>query len=72
MARSSKVGVKTIVLPKPGAPVHADAELVVRFVRFMDDMFGAGNWEARSYEDEDSKAIRHGLFLAFRAGAGVD
>lgn len=78
MARSkgrSAAVVRTprMALPRPGAaPVHADAALVVRFVRFMDDLFGAGNWETFDGEDDDRKALRNGLFLAFRAGAGVD
>lgn len=62
-----------MALPKPGAvPVHAEAALVVRFVRFMDDLYGPGNWEAYPDEDEDRVALRHGLFLAFKAGAGAE
>ena len=72
-AKVTKTKIDRLVLPRPGAAkVQGDAALVVRFVRFMDGMFGASNWEEREYDSEDTKALRHGLFMAFRAGAGLD
>lgn len=60
----------SLTIQQPGA--MKDAELVTRYVRFMDDTFGAGKWEQRDGEPECNATIRMGMFLAFKAGAGVD
>jgi hypothetical protein len=49
-----------------------DAALAVRYVRFMDDTFGTGQWERQEGEPESNDTLRMGMFLAFKAGAGVD
>jgi len=59
---------------KPRYPIINDpkAILTVKLVRFMDEYFGAGNWEAKDGEPVDNKILRDLAQAAFFAGAGVD
>ena len=59
---------------RPRLPIFEDpkAAVTVRLVRFMDDYFGAGNWELKAGEPEENKILRDLAQAAFMAGAGVD
>lgn len=70
MARRSKV--TKVARMRPRYPIINDpkAVLAVKLVRFMDEYFGAGNWEAREGEPDDNKILRDLAQAAFMAGAG--
>jgi hypothetical protein len=73
MASKKRPGRPTLELKvNPGAGAVRDAALVTRYVRFMDDTFGAGQWERRPGEPPTNDMLRMGMFMAFKAGAGVD
>ncbi len=59
-------------LHPPAGGAQADAALVVRYVRFMDETFGPGVWEFREGEPEENNVLRYGMFIAFQRGAGAD
>jgi hypothetical protein len=70
MARRIKHSNPQLKIAEAGA--DRTAAIVVRYVRFMDDTFGAGKWEQRPGEPECNATIREGMFRAFKAGAGID
>jgi hypothetical protein len=77
MARSSRKKTRIanethIAISAAQAGAAQDAELVIRFVRFMDQQFGPGRWEHAPGEPPDNAAIRALALAAFKAGAGVD
>ena len=49
-----------------------DSALTVKLVRFMDNYFGAGQWEQRAGEPVENKILRQLARDAFMAGAGQD
>lgn len=58
--------------PRNATPELPIDQAVVRLVRFMDDYFGAGNWEQRDGEPLENIIIRQVARDAFFAGAGID
>jgi hypothetical protein len=73
MATRKKPGPQGLELKvNAGAGAARDADLVTRYVRFMDDTFGAGQWERRQGEPPTNDTLRMGMFMAFKAGAGVE
>lgn len=71
MKRNIVVKVKRMV-PRSPTPENEQTVATVKLVRFMDDYFGAGNWEQRAGEPIENKILRQLARDAFMAGAGID
>lgn len=72
MASRKKPGQPSELKVNAGAGAARDADLVTRYVRFMDDTFGPGQWERRQGEPPTNDTLRMGMFMAFKAGAGIE
>ena len=70
--RRAKVIKTPRMRPRNAMPEQPVDQAVVRLVRFMDDYFGAGNWEQRDGEPIENVILRQVARDAFYAGAGID